>query len=70
MHDLTRQIGDRRARQLLLGGGLISATTACQWGLVNAVTANERCLEEAIRLAESSRRVCPSRDGDDQEAAR
>ena len=45
MHDLTRQIGDRRARQLLLSGDLISATTAHDWGLVNTVTPNERCLE-------------------------
>ena len=26
MHDLTRQVGDRRARELLLGGNLISST--------------------------------------------
>ena len=38
MHDLTRQVGDRRARQLLLSGELISSKIAHEWGLVNAVT--------------------------------
>ena len=32
MHDLTRQIGDRRARQLLLSGDLISSTTRARLG--------------------------------------
>jgi methylglutaconyl-CoA hydratase len=51
MHDLTRQIGDRRARQLLLSGELISSTIAHQWGMVSAVTPPDRCLDEAIELA-------------------
>jgi methylglutaconyl-CoA hydratase len=51
MHDLIRQAGDRRARELLLGGDLISSTTAHQWGLINSVTTNDRCLDEAIRVA-------------------
>ena len=50
MFDLTRLIGDRRARQLLLAGELISASLAHQWGLVNQVTTPENCLAEAIRL--------------------
>ena len=49
MHDLSRQIGDRRARQLLLSGDLISSKVAHEWGLVNAVTSADRCVEEAIR---------------------
>jgi methylglutaconyl-CoA hydratase len=52
MHDLIRQIGDRRARQLLLTGDLISGELALDWGLVNAVTPSEGCLAEAIRIAE------------------
>jgi methylglutaconyl-CoA hydratase len=52
MHDLTRQVGDRRARQLLLTGDLISSKLAHDWGLVNTVTPPERCLDEAIRMAE------------------
>jgi methylglutaconyl-CoA hydratase len=52
MHDLVRQIGDRRARQLLLTGDLIAAATALDWGLVNAVTPAESCLAEAVRMAE------------------
>jgi methylglutaconyl-CoA hydratase len=52
MHDLSRQVGDRRARQLLLGGELISSKLASEWGLINAVTPADRCLDEAIRMAE------------------
>jgi len=52
MHDLCRQIGDRRAREMLLGGGMISAKSAHAWGLVNTVTAADQCLEEAVRVAE------------------
>ena len=52
MHDLIRQIGDRRARQLLLTGELISGELALDWGLVNAVTPAETCLDEAIRIAQ------------------
>ena len=50
MYDLSRLIGDRRARQLLLAGELILANQAYQWGLVNHVTAPDRCLAEAIRM--------------------
>ena len=51
MHDLSRQIGDRRARHLLLSGEPISAQVAMDWGMVNVVTAAESCLSEAVRLA-------------------
>ena len=50
MYDLTRLIGDRRARQLLLTGELIMSTQAYDWGLVNQVTTPDRCLPEAIRV--------------------
>ena len=51
MHDLCRQVGDRRARQLLLSGDLISSKLAHDWGMVNAVTSPESCLKEAVRVA-------------------
>jgi methylglutaconyl-CoA hydratase len=51
MHDLIRQVGDRRARELLLGADLISSTKAHEWGLVNTVTTSDRCLNEAVRVA-------------------
>ncbi len=60
MHDLTRQLGDRRARQLLLSGEPISSRLACDWGLVNAVTPADRCLDEAIRIAQSFVECGPS----------
>jgi methylglutaconyl-CoA hydratase len=52
MHDLVRQVGDRRARQLLLTGDPISGRLAFEWGLVNAVTETVACLDAAIRMAE------------------
>jgi methylglutaconyl-CoA hydratase len=52
MHDLSRQVGDRRARQLLLSGESISAQVAHEWGLVNSLTPAELCLDEAIGLAD------------------
>ena len=52
MYDLTRQVGDRRARQLLLGGEPISSKVAQDWGLVNKVTPSDACLHEAIGVAE------------------
>jgi methylglutaconyl-CoA hydratase len=60
MHDLTRQAGDRRARQLLLSGELISSKLAFDWGLINAVTPAKDCLDEAIRIAQSLVACAPS----------
>jgi methylglutaconyl-CoA hydratase len=59
MHDLTRQLGDRRARQMLLGGRLISATLACHWGLVNAVSTGGHCLDDALELANGLAECAP-----------
>jgi enoyl-CoA hydratase/carnithine racemase len=52
IHDLTRQIGDRRSRQLVISGEPISAQTALDWGMVNLVTPAENCLAEAIRIGQ------------------
>jgi methylglutaconyl-CoA hydratase len=50
LHDLVRQIGERRARQLLLTGTPISAHEAERWGLVNRVVPAAQCLAEAVAL--------------------
>ena len=55
MNDLVRQVGDRRARALLLGGEPIEATEAERWGLVNLVVSPGRCRDEALALA---RKLC------------
>jgi methylglutaconyl-CoA hydratase len=52
LHDLSRQVGDRRARQLLLSGESISAEVAKDWGMVNVVTPQEGCLDVALKLAQ------------------
>ncbi len=53
MHDLTRLVGDRRARQLLLTGDPIAAVEAERWGLVNRVVPAAQCLEAAMELGRS-----------------
>ena len=51
MHDVVRQVGDKRARQLLLAGQIIGAEEAAHWGLVNQTVDSSRCREEALSLA-------------------
>lgn len=53
MHDLSRLVGGRRARQLLLTGEPISAAEAERWGLVNRVVPSAECLDAAIALGRS-----------------
>jgi methylglutaconyl-CoA hydratase len=53
MHDLVRQVGDRRARFLLLTGEPISASEAERWGLINRVVPSQSCLTEAVGLGAS-----------------
>jgi methylglutaconyl-CoA hydratase len=60
MHDLCQQIGDRRVRELFLAGSLIISAKAQTWGLVNLVTTAEKCLDEAVRAAESLVDCAPS----------
>lgn len=50
---LVRQIGERSARELLLGGELIGAAEALALGLVNEVVPDERLLERALERAEA-----------------
>jgi methylglutaconyl-CoA hydratase len=61
MHDLVRQVGERRARQLLLCGDLLIASTAYQWGLVNQVVPDGgSALDTALAVA---RRLAPLAPG-------
>jgi methylglutaconyl-CoA hydratase len=53
LHDLVRQVGDRRARELLLTGEPIGAGQAERWGLINRVVPGESCLTAALDLAGS-----------------
>lgn len=45
---LSRIVGVRRSKELLLTGDAISAETAKEWGLVNRVTEEGESLEEAV----------------------
>src|SRR5216117_2296643 len=57
---LTRQIGDKRARDLLLTGRLIDATEAKQLGLVSEIVEPGRLMARAEELAEQISAVSPS----------
>ncbi|HEX3438165.1 MAG TPA: enoyl-CoA hydratase-related protein [Pseudacidobacterium sp.] len=50
---LIRQIGEKRARDLLLTGRLIEATEAHELGLVNSIVSQQELMPEAHKLAQS-----------------
>lgn len=53
---LSRNIGRKRALEMLLTGDTIDAQTACSWGLVNRVVEPEQLEEEAHRLLTAATR--------------
>jgi enoyl-CoA hydratase/carnithine racemase len=53
---VSRNIGRKRALEMLLTGEPIDAQTAYEWGLVNRVVPPERLVEEAQRLLEAATR--------------
>ncbi len=48
---LQQAVGRRRARQMSFSCQFIDAQTACEWGLVNEVTAPDRLLDRAREIA-------------------
>ena len=48
---LTRNVGRKRAAEMLFTGEFIDAETALDWGLVNRVVPPDRVLESAHDLA-------------------
>jgi methylglutaconyl-CoA hydratase len=50
VHDLCRQVGDRRTRQLLLSGEPISSKEALDWGMLSAI-APGNVVEMALAVA-------------------
>jgi methylglutaconyl-CoA hydratase len=57
---LTRQIGDKRARDLLLTGRLVEATEAKELGLVTEIVPAERLMARADEIAEQLIAASPS----------
>jgi enoyl-CoA hydratase/carnithine racemase len=53
---VSRNIGRKRALEMLLTGDSIDAHTAADWGLVNRVVEPERLVEESQRLLEAATR--------------
>lgn len=47
---VSRNIGRKRALEMLLTGDVIDAQTAADWGLVNRVVPPEQLVEESLRL--------------------
>ena len=57
---LIRQVGEKRARDLLLTGRIFDAEEARQMGLVNEIVAQEKLLERARELATTLLGVSPT----------
>jgi methylglutaconyl-CoA hydratase len=57
---LTRQIGEKRSRDLLLTGRIIDAAQAKEYGLVTEVVPAERLMDAARELAETLIAASPS----------
>jgi enoyl-CoA hydratase/carnithine racemase len=53
---VSRQIGRKRALEMLLTGDVIDAQTAADWGLVNRVVAPEDLQEQSRKLLEAATR--------------
>jgi methylglutaconyl-CoA hydratase len=56
---LSRQVGERNMRELLLGSELIDAERAKEIGLVNRVVTQDDLMSEALKFAESALRGAP-----------
>lgn len=56
---LSRNIGRKRALEMLLTGRVINGQTAADWGLINRIVPNENLLQEAVALAESVAHASP-----------
>lgn len=54
LHDVLRLVGERRARELLLIGRPINASTAERWGLISRVSSESDSLGDALELAHAS----------------
>ena len=50
---LSRNLGRKRAAEMLFGGEFIDAETALDWGLVNRVAQPDQLMEAAIAMAEN-----------------
>jgi methylglutaconyl-CoA hydratase len=57
---LTRQVGEKRARDLLLTGRLIEAAEAKEMGLVNEIVSADNLMKRANELAETILAASPS----------
>jgi enoyl-CoA hydratase/carnithine racemase len=57
---LPRQIGPARARDMLLTGRKVDATTALEWGLVSRVVPHDDLMAESVEALEQCCRAAPN----------
>ena len=57
--NLTRAVGERRAKELILAAKPFSAQQAVEWGVVNELHAPEQLMQEALKIAERIARNAP-----------
>ena len=57
---LIRQVGERRARDLLLSGRLINAAEALEFGLVNEIHGSDKVMPRAFELAKDLSQNAPN----------
>ncbi|MBX2885513.1 MAG: enoyl-CoA hydratase/isomerase family protein [Granulosicoccus sp.] len=50
--NLSRAMGERRAKELILSGKRFNAEEAHQWGLINAVFSQQNLLAETLKIAD------------------
>jgi len=48
---LSRAVGEKRAKEIILSGQTFTSNEALKWGLVNAVFSNKTLLNETIKCA-------------------
>lgn len=56
---LSRQLGSRSLRELLLLGEKINLIQACHWGLINRISRKENYLNDALDIAHNALRAAP-----------
>lgn len=56
---LPKVIGPARARELIFSGGLLSASEACEWGLVNRVVPDGELIDAGLEFANKVARMSP-----------
>jgi len=66
--NLSRAMGERRAKEIILSGKSFDAVEAHSWGLINAIFSREDLLPEALNMAKTIAGNAPTNSGTTGEA--